>query len=233
MVAEPDRWDPDTRTLWQHELAGVTVCDRLSGPDGTLLAHRIGRALASLTRVEIPVVNPDLADGTAQMRRLARWGAELSRLVPRLAESTAALMERVAALHAKAVPGKRRPIPGAAHPDQWLEDGRRLGLVDFDRLSIGDPEIDAGVFLGDLDADGSLEQSVAETGRAFLAGYEEVAGTLDRRLVLAYRIQQQLSSVLRAARSVRPDGDDRAERKLRRAIRALDAASSREMAVVS
>ena len=51
--------------------------------------------------------------------------------------------------------------------------------------------------------------------------------------LIAYRMQQQLSSVLRAAGSVRPDGDDRAERKLRRAIRVLDAASSRELAVVS
>jgi Phosphotransferase enzyme family len=233
IVAQPDRWDPQTRTLWQHELAGAPVRDRLSGPDGGLLAHRIGRALASLTRVHLPVVDADLADGAAQMRRSARHGAELSRLVPRLAASTAALLERLAAVHAQAVPRASTPIHGAAHPNQWLDDGSQLGLVDFDRLSIGDPEIDAGVFLGDLEADGSLKPSVAETGRAFLAGYEEVAGTLDRRLVLANQVHQQLSSALRAARSVRADGDDRAERKLRRAIRALNEGSNREMAVVS
>lgn len=233
MVAEPGRWDPLTRTVWQHELAGEPIRDRLSGPDATLLAHRIGRALASLTRVQLPVVDAEVSDGAAQMRRLARHGAELSRLVPRLAAPTGALLERMAAVHGKAVLRQRRPIHGAAHPDQWLADRARLGLLDFDRLSVGDPEIDAGVFLGDLEADGSLEHSVAETGRAFLAGYEEVAGTLDPGLVLAYQVQQQFSAVLRAARSVRPDGDDRAERKLRRAIRALDAASNRAIAVVS
>lgn len=232
-VAEPGRWDPLTRTVWQHQLAGEPIRDRLSGPDGPMLAYAIGRALASLARVQLPVVDADVSDGAAQMRRLARRAAELSRLVPRLAAPTAALLERLAAVHGNAVVRHRRPIHGAAHPDQWLADGSRLGLLDFDRLSIGDPEIDAGVFLGDLEADGNLKHSVAETGRAFLAGYEEVAGALDRRLVLAYQVQQQFATALRAARSVRPDGDDRAERKLRRAIRALDAASNREIAVVS
>jgi hypothetical protein len=232
-VAEPDRWHSATRTLWQHELTGEPVLNRLSAPGGRLLAHRIGRALASLTRVHLPVVDGHLADGVAQMRRSTRHAAELSCLVPALAASAGELLARLAALHGAHGAREPRPIHGAAHPDQWLTGGSRLGLVDFDRLSIGDSEIDAGVFLGDLAADGSLNPSVAEISRAFLAGYEEVAGTLNRGLVLAYQVHQQLSSVLRAARSVRPDGDERAERKLRRALRTLDEASNREMAVVS
>jgi hypothetical protein len=221
-VAEPDRWESRTRTLWQHKLAGEPVRDRLSGADGPLLTHRIGRALASLTRAQLPVVEADVLDGAAQMLRSQRHGAELSRQVPRLAGLTSDLLQRLAALHAaKRAPRAPRPIHGAPHPTQWLEDGPRLGLVDFDRLSLGDPELDAGVFLGDLEADGSLKNSVAQIASSFLAGYEQVVGTLDRRLVLAYQVQQQLSKALLAARSVRPDGDDRAERKLRRAIHSL------------
>jgi Phosphotransferase enzyme family len=232
-VARPERWEPHTRTLWQHNLAGTPVSDRLRGADGPRLTHRIGRALASLTRAQLQAGNVNVAvdmvdvlDGRAQMRRSERHGTELSRQVPRLAGLTTELLERLAALHAAAASGEPRPIHGAPHPAQWLEDGPRLGLVDFDRLSLGDPEMDAGIFLGDLEADGSLKHSVTPLATSFLAGYQSVAGRLDPRLVLAWRMHQQLSRALRAARAVRPDGDGRAERKLRRAIKALSEGAS-------
>ena len=220
-VAEPERWEPHTRTLWQHKLAGEPVRDRLSGPDGPLLTHRIGRAVASLSRAQLQADDVDVFDGPAQMLRSRRHGTELSRQVPRLAGPTTELLQRLAALHAGSAPREPRPIHGAPHPNQWLEDGPRLGLLDFDRLSVGDPELDAGVFLGDLETDGSLKNSVTRMANSFFAGYESVAGSLHRGLVLAYRVHQQLTTSLRAARAVRPDGDWRAEKKLHRAIHCL------------
>src|SRR5437762_2185806 len=117
-VAEPERWESRTRTLWQHKLAGEPVRDRLSGADGPLLTHRMGRALASLTRARLPVVEADVLDGAAQMLRSQRHGTELSRLVPWLAGLIGQLLQRLAALHAKPAPKEPRPIHGAPHPDQ-------------------------------------------------------------------------------------------------------------------
>ena len=39
------------------------------------------------------------------------------------------------------------PVHGAPHQHQWLADGQRLGLIDFDRFALGDPELDLAVTL--------------------------------------------------------------------------------------
>jgi hypothetical protein len=219
-VAEPVRWDPATRTLWQRKLEGSPIVGRLSEPDGPQLSRRIGRAAASLTRSGVHV--DALLDGAAQMLRSERHGAELRNRVPRLAGPIAELLQGIVTVHAAAGAREARPIHGSPHPDQWLEDGPRIGVVDFDRLSLGDPELDAGTFLGDLDADDDLSRdAAAHLAVAFLEGYESVAGPLHRKLVVAYRAHQQLTKALNASRAVRPDGDSRAEKKLRRAMRCL------------
>ena len=56
-----------------------------------------------------------------------------------------------------------------------------------------------------------------------LAGYEAVAGRLDRRLLLAYRAAGRLATARRRARAVRPDGPERAERAMAQAVAVLDA----------
>ena len=77
-----------------------------------------------------------------------------------------------AAARGSAEPGPPRPIHGAPHPPQWLVDGDALGLIDFDRLALGDPEADVAAFMEAAAAEDDGEPVAA----AFARGY----GALDR-----------------------------------------------------
>ncbi len=212
VVARPDRYEPETRTLWQHEVTGVPVLEAMAGPDAMPLVQRIGRAAASITGT---MLEPALVfDGNSQVERSRRYVRELSRTVPRLAPIAGGLLERLAALHASRGHRLLRPIHGAPHPSQWLMSGSGLGLVDFDRLALGDPELDAATFLGELEFEGGLAIPEDRLGGHFLAAYESVAGPLDLELLSAYRAHKRLAKALRMARSFAADGDLRAERTL-------------------
>ena len=75
-----------------------------------------------------------------------------------------------------------------------------------------DPELDAGVVLGDFDALGGVALPVARLSDAFLEAYRDAGGVLREPLVQTYRAQRHLAKALRAAQAIRPDGDRRAER---------------------
>jgi hypothetical protein len=216
LVARPLRWDAETRALWQGQVQGTPIVARLFGAEGLHLARRMGRAAASLTRSGL---EPGaLADGAAQLARSRRRGAELSRRVPRLAADVSTLIEALTAIHTEVGPRRPRPIHGAPHAQQWLDDGSRLGLVDFDGIALGDPELDVAHVLAELDFETETVVPAARLAEAFLAAYESVAGAMDRRLLAAYRAHKGLSKALNAAQALRPDGDGRAERKLRRVM---------------
>lgn len=102
-----------------------------------------------------------------------------------------------------------------------LADGRH-GLVDFDCLSLGDPELDVATFIAELDFSNPDNVPVKILNAAFIDGYQEVAGSLNSKLMLAYRIHKYIAKALKAARGVRPDAGDRAMRNLRRARRRLE-----------
>lgn len=94
-----------------------------------------------------------------------------------------------------AAAGRRplRPIHGAPHAYLWLSDGTRPGLVDFDRLSKGDPELDIATFSAELDFEKQLQLPVQRIAHAHLAGYTEVAGALNVHLLVAYRAHKRLA----------------------------------------
>ena len=184
-VAEPLGYDPPTRTLW---LAAVPGARADLTPE---LAERMGAALATLHRSS---VRP------AARREPPDHGTELIRRVP-------ALRERVQQLLADPpTPGPPRPIHGAPHPPQWLVDGDALGLIDFDRLALGDPEADVAAFMEAAAAEDDGEP-VAD---AFARGY----GVLDPHRLDYYRRERRVAKALRAASALRPDGDERAARRL-------------------
>ena len=163
-VARPDHWDPVTRTLWQHQVDGDPIGKRLAGPEGARLAHRIGRAAGSLAG---STIEPrETFDSSAQFARTVQLGAELCARVPQVAETMSALLEK---LHfPRRGAGRRglRPIHGALHAKQWLDDGTTLGLLDFDGLAWGDPEREAATFLGALDFESGLAVPIDAAGGA-------------------------------------------------------------------
>ncbi len=218
-VARPGRWEAESNTLWQDQVPGVPLLAQLAGPDGLRVAERLGRAAASLPRSG---VHPRAVfDAATQLERSARAVDELTRRVPHLGHQVAELLDRIIELHLTAAPRPLRPIHGAPHANQWLDDGTTLGLVDFDRLSYGDPELDVAVFLGELDFEEELHLPADCLAGAFLTGYEAVAGSLEPALLSAYRGHKRLAKALRSARALRPDGAQRAERALAQASDAL------------
>jgi len=182
-VAEPLGYEAGT--LWLGAVPGAPA------PLDAELAERMGAALATLAR-------SSLRPQRRQERRTA--AEELVRRVP-------ALRDEAEAPHI--TPGPPRPIHGAPDPPQWLLHGDTLGLIDFDKLALGDPEADVAAF---------MEEAAAEDGgdaiaAAFKAGY----GPLDDERLSAYRRERRIAKALRAASALRPDGDERAARRLRRA----------------
>ncbi len=184
-VAEPRRYDARTRTLWLAAVAGE------ANKRGQTPIVRLGAALAALHRSRL---RPQARfDPTPRTRERAR---ELARRVPGLREDVDARLARIAALHARARPVVPVPIHGAPHLPQWLLDGDRLGLVDFDGLALGAPEWDVAVLEVDL-------------GEAL-----PYPGTLDPHRLQAFREEQRIARALRAAGDLRLDGDRRAARRL-------------------
>lgn len=217
VVARPVCWDAQTCTLWQAAIAGHPVAARLLETQGTPLAERMGRAAASLTISSLKP--PEVFDAATQMQRSRRYAHELRQRLPQLGTLLDVLFERLTHCHARSAGRPQRPIHGALHAHQWLDDGKRLGLVDFDRLSWGDAELDVATFLGEL----AFEKTpyTAQIAAAFLAGYEAMSAPLDHRLITTYRAHKYLAKALRTARAVRPDADERAQRIVQQAVQII------------
>jgi hypothetical protein len=207
-VPRPEWYDPTTRTLWQSRVPG----DRAR----RTLARAIGAALASLAKAELAprrVLGPD-----AVFARSARLGRALVRSVPDAERDVAELLTRLRRAHSAAPRGPLAPVHGDPHPGQWLCDGSALGLVDFDGLALGHPELDAAAFVVALECEDPRRVPIERVRAAFLAGYRERGGALDDRRMAIYRAHRRLAKAVRVACSLRPDGDHRAERQLRHAL---------------
>jgi aminoglycoside phosphotransferase (APT) family kinase protein len=159
-----------------------------------------------------------LFDAAAQMAHSIDIAHDLGRRVPSLASMAASLLEALSACHARLGARELRPIHGDPHAEQWLDDGEHLGLLDFEAVAWGDPELDAAVLLAELDFEDDLQLPVHQLEDAYLDGAEASGLILDRQLLLAYRGHKRLAKALRSARAVRADGDERAEAHLMRAL---------------
>ena len=222
-VPRPQRYEPRARTLWQSSVAGRPVRPRLTGIRGMTLARRSGLALASLrsARLSPGAVLPP----ASLLPRTARGAAQLVRLVPELEPDVRGLLDRLHRGLAAARPRPLAPVHGNPHPGQWLHEGPGVGLVDFDGLALGRPELDAASFLAALEFEDRSCVPVEALSAAFLAGYEAGGGTLDPQLMATYRAYRRLAKALRVACALRPDGDRRARRHVERALASLGEAA--------
>jgi thiamine kinase-like enzyme len=125
-------------------------------------------------------------------------------------------MTALRARHVELVARPLVPVHGAPHGHQWLNDDSRLGLIDFDRFARGEPELDVATFLAELDGDSALSLPVNALEEGLREGYRDGGVELDVARLDLYRTHKRLAKVTRTAWSLRPDGDSRAERHLRR-----------------
>jgi hypothetical protein len=216
-VPRPDRYDPVRRTLWQSSVAGRPLAEELKRERGTALALHMGRALASLAKAQLA---PRRVMTAAAMLRRAAWvGRRLVRLVPDAERDVDQLLARLQGAHAAAGAGRpSAPVHGNPNARQWVGDEGRLGLVDFDGLALGHAELDAASFLAALEFEDPTRLPLERLRAAFLAGYGEAGVALDDGVMAMYRAHRRLAKALRVAGSLRPDGDVRARRHLRRAL---------------
>lgn len=209
-VPTPARYDAQRFVLWQLGVAGNPATVQLKGPDAPRLARTMGAALASLHASGLDASHRITA--TTQLARAERNVAEAVRLVPGLHDGLMRLLDVVAGADA----GTRPPVAihGSPDPSQWLlGPGLRPGLLDFDRFSLGMPEIDLACFLVEMEA---IERHLAtdSASQALLDGYRSRGGEVDAGELRRQTTLRRIGKVVRAARALRVDGDHRAARVL-------------------
>ena len=100
------------------------------------------------------------------------------------------------------------PVHGAPHMHQWLVDGSgRLGLVDFDRYALGEPELDVATFLVELETESPRAVAMAELAAATEAGFAAAGGRLDPDRLVLWTAHKRLAKVARTAAALRPDAE--------------------------
>jgi aminoglycoside phosphotransferase (APT) family kinase protein len=185
------------------------------------MALKIGRAMGSIPASGLA---PTLRfDGLEQLRCTEKYMRELAKMLPDCANRLEQLWEALTMIHRKTTERALKPLHGAPHAHQWLVAEDRLGLVDFDRICLGDPELDAATFIAEMDFEDHETVPVVEINGLFLEAYQSAAGVLDNNLLQAYRAHKRLAKALKAARALRVDGDVKAMRHIEFACEALSA----------
>lgn len=213
-VAEPVRFDAATQSFWQGRVGGGPIAEGVLGPEGETWAQAMGRSLGQLAGSGVhPTHTITTADQVARTRRSADRTVSL---FPNLAARVALVMDELERRGAALSAADLVPVHGAPHMHQWLHDGSILGLVDFDRFSLGDPELDAATFLAELESEKSRQCSVEAVRTAMSRGYADADRPLDEARVDYYLLHKRLSKVTRTAWAVRPDRAERTDDRLRR-----------------
>lgn len=234
-VAQPLDFDCDLRFASQAALPGTPLFGELLGPHGLEVAAAIGRAAATLPQSSVAATTAAEDDDT--LSRTGWYTRSIAELLPEYAERMHSLASRLDRLEAACAPARRLPIHGGLHALQWLRCGhggpplRRLqserggmplGLVDFDRLGLGDPELDVATFVTELRYEGSATVPAAQLCRAFTDAYAEHV-PLDARRVELYVAHKEAAKLMRLARQPRPD----APRRFARALEQFELAAER------
>jgi hypothetical protein len=219
-VPRPEWYDPTDRTLWQSRVRGRPVGSvRLDSE----AARRMGYCLASLATADLKPQT--VLTAKAAVGRSARLASCLVRSVPGTKPDVRELLARLRRAHAASAPARRlAPVHGNPHPGQWLDGAAGLGLVDFDGLALGEPELDVAAVLTALECEDPERVPIQELCEAFLGGYRERGPALSAALLAIHRAHRRLAKAARVAASLRPDGDARAARHVNRALRELEAA---------
>jgi thiamine kinase-like enzyme len=218
-VAEPIRWDRATNSVWQGIVPGIEIEASLLGPDGAAMAERLGAALGSLAQSNVaPSSTSTSAD---QLQRTRRAVLNAIRRVPALADDLRKILDLIGSRHGSLSPDRLVPVHGAPHMHQWLIDGPKLGLIDFDRFGLGEIELDIATLLTELDHEEGLTAPAHAMEAAVVAGYRSAGFDADPARLRLYRAHKLVSKVTREAWAVRNNGETRARRHFPRIMELL------------
>ena len=202
-------------------MPGTPLEPLLVGAQALRFARQVGVSLGELA---VSTLRPGRVDDAArQLARTRRGLARASDAAPSLAADLDRAASVLARAHERLPPRVLAPIHGAAHLGQWLvDDAGGLGLIDFDRFAMGEPEFDLATFVVELLATSDAHASVGLEG-AVLDGFRSVAGEPDPERLDLYLLHKRLGRAARAAAGLGPDGEDRARRQLGELAPALEA----------
>lgn len=177
-VARPLGYCPVVRSVWQEELSGTPLTERLgAGIYGAPLTA-IGRCLASLHAAGLPM--RQTVSREERLGDVHKRAYKLGQVFPKLARVLDSLIKQAQSELAVLPPVHETVIHGDMHFDQFrLADDGRLALFDFDEWSRGDPAQD----LADLIVDAHVRH--LESRR--IEGHGSVLGEMIDTLLHSYR----------------------------------------------
>jgi thiamine kinase-like enzyme len=218
-VAKPQRWDRDLNAIWQGNVLGSPAAPELYAERGPEMARRMGFACASIPRANLRPSN--ILDLAWHLNATEAYAKIIRDRIPDLEDTVEEFFQEVVVIHRDISDRALLPIHGSPHPSQWLISGSRLGLVDFDRFSLGDPELDVATFMAEVDFMKSTLIPTGTLNQAFVEGYEARYGQLDPARLRLYRAHKRFAKVQRTACSLNPDAPSRAVRHMALAWEAL------------
>jgi len=211
-VAEPHGWDESSRSSWYGVVPGGPVTPSLFVSERNQLAHQVGASLGELASATLRPSRRD--DATNQLARTKRALMRAVAAAPALATGLHRASDALTRAHDRLGARRLVPVHGAAHLGQWLvDDTGRLGLVDFDRYALGEPEFDLATFVVELRA-ACRERPTEELETAVVDGFRAIAGEVDAQRLALYIVHKRLGMVARTACALRPDAEERAAPQL-------------------
>lgn len=216
-VARPVRWDAETQTLWHQKLAGIAAIEFLKDGDKHQIVKRIGRKIAQIAGLNINP--PRHFDRAEQMKDSQKNLAAVAKHFPELRFDTDEIGTEIKKLHSLIPVSEMLPSHGDMHIDQWLFDGNRLGLLDFEDFSLAEPERDLAFFIVHIEAEYGAALRMRKIEEELTSGFELFERTISRRVYLLYKAHKWL------ARAAKANGTSLAKTLLRRARRELGAIS--------
>jgi|GEM_PF-1662345 len=202
------QYDPDLRTVFMSEIPGRPFTEEMHRA-ATRPFVAAGEALAELHRSDVrPAVRWPVEK---QMDDLRRHLGGMGRVLPDLRSRIDDLIDRLTALGATFPDVAQAPIHGNLFGDQMLWDGKQLGIVDWDRLAIGDPLYDVGRLLAhylyETRLVGVSPGTVRTCADALVGAYAHATGSEPDRRRLAWHVAVELllRAKISALRPLAPD----------------------------
>ena len=204
----------DDGVILYPQVKGTPLSERLRHPtQGSASSlNRAGAALYALHRLPRSVAGPLKSyDFAAEVEQISRTSEHVCALMPSVGATLKALLERAGELY------ERVPVesPAFVHGDfkaehVWVTSSG-LTLMDFDKCHEGDPALDLGKFLADLQFWCAVygRQELRQAQEQFLAGYG--SGASVERVIRA-RLYEAIELVKQTVRRVRRLGHGWARR---------------------
>lgn len=161
--------------LLMERLPGTSMKEIVHAPDLppiTEASLQAAAALAALHSLRLEGATRGRPLST-EWERLRRWIRRLHAVAPELARRFESILDRISTLAPESQPGAPTPVHGDFKPSQLLLEGERVGIVDFDRICLGDPAVDVGNFMAQFHKEAVHEgrDHLRPLADAFLAAY--------------------------------------------------------------